>query len=310
MQGPSDRGESAVPADAVIQIGRVVGSSVSSKTAVVLYNVEGIGAVDRADATSPTADQAEGAGEANEAAELFGTLGLVVRPLPPTQTAGRTGHMEVASIRTADGLVPFAARDVRLHASFPNPDPGDIALVGYGSNFVRLMPGGGIALATTTDGTPTGEFVQLQLKGDGFALFGPWGKLVYDQTGLHLLHYSGARIDMGGIGGLPAPLGAFGSYANIGAAMIRLTAATVTLGSDVGSPEPVAKAIALQAVLTAISAAATAEAAAMTALAAVPEIAITPAAAACTTAAAALAAVVAAVLAGVLTIPSQSTSAT
>jgi hypothetical protein len=238
----------------VIQVGRVVASSLSSKTSVPLYSVEGIGGVDRTFPTDPVSDKADGAGETIEKAELFGALGIVGRPLTPTQSRGRPGHMEVISVRGADGMIPIAARDTRLHSAFPNPQPGDITVVGYGANFMKLAADGTIAWATTSDGTPNGAMAQMQLKGDGFQLVGPWGKIIYDSTGFHLLHFTGTRIDLGGIGGLPAPFSELGSYCNISAAIMRINASAITLGNGL-LPEPVAKSKALQTVLTAISAA-------------------------------------------------------
>jgi hypothetical protein len=279
-----------------VQFSRVVTSSLSPKTAATLYNVEGIGGLDRSSGT-PVEDTAEGAGESKTGVELFGALGLIARPLAPTTVEGRSLHMEVVCLRTADGLVPIAARDVRLNQAFPNPKPGDVVLVGYGQNFVKLGVDGSISLATTLDGTPNGQLVQIQHRRDGFAYVAPWGKLTFDQGGLHVLHSSGARLDLGGIGGIPAPLDVLGSYAVLSAAMLRLEASAITVGSQLGFSDNGVKATPLEVLLaligaalsaaasaaTAASAAEFAEAAAFTALGAVPTNA--PAAGACTTAA-------------------------
>jgi hypothetical protein len=217
-----------VASDAVVQFARVGTSSLSGKTAAVLYNVEG---------GKQKATGIEG----------YGTLGLVVRPPPPDTTGGRDRHAEVLCLRTSDGLVPISWRDVRLNQAFPNPEPGDVVVVGYGSNFVKLGIDGRISVATTTDGTPQGQLVQVQLAGDGLVVLGPWGKITYGQEGLHLLHYSGARIDLGGIGGLPPPLDALGlgSYAIVSAAMVKVQSTAVTLGPAGGLPEPLIKSLAL-----------------------------------------------------------------
>jgi hypothetical protein len=139
--------------------------------------------------------------------------------------------------------------------------------------------------------------VYLQVKGDWFNLLGPFGKITYGANGFHLLHHTGARIDLGGIGGLPAPLDELGTYATISAAILKLQGTAIVLGPDTGVAEPAAKAIALQTVLVAIGAALTATASALSALGNA-------------SAGAAIAAAVAAIGVGATAVPAQSTSVT
>ena len=95
--------------------------------------------------------------------DVYGQVGIVARPPPPDEIQGRARHAEVLCLRTSDGLVPIAGRDVRLNQAFPNPAPGDIALVGYGSNFVKLGIDGRISIVTTKDGTPNGAMMQIHM---------------------------------------------------------------------------------------------------------------------------------------------------
>lgn len=242
-----------------MQFARVVGSSVSAKTGAVMLNIEGVGAVD-GDATAP--------GEGSNEVEFYGALGVVARPLPPDTVGGTDRHMEAVCVRTADALVPIAVRDVRLNQAFPNPKVGDVVQAGYASNFIKLAIDGGIYAVVTSDGTPNGQLVQLQHRKDGLAYVAPWGKLTYDAGGLHALHASGARIDLGGIGGMPAPLSALGSYATLSAAMVKLQCSTCTVGPDAGIADNAVKATPLEALLASLSAAAVATAAAETTAAA------------------------------------------
>jgi len=123
---------SQVPGDFVVQFGRVAGSSLAAEAdtgrkVAVLYSVEGAG-------------ELGAAGEHDSEAEVFGALGVVGRPLPPGASGGQSSHAEVVCLRTADGLVPIAARDVRLRMQGNGPGSGTIALVGYGGGFHSLSP--------------------------------------------------------------------------------------------------------------------------------------------------------------------------
>lgn len=287
-------GGSRTEADFVVQFARV-GTSSLGRTSATLYNVEGAGE------------------QPSTGMDVYGQLGLVVRPPGPDQTGGFDRHAEVLCLRTTDGLVPIAGRDIRLNQAFPNPKPGDVVLVGYGSNFVKLGIDGRISIVTTKDGTPNGAMMQIQLRPDGFAVLGDWGKLSLDEGGLHVLTHTGARIDLGGIGGLPSPLDELGSYASLAAAICKLEATTVILGPRTGIAQPVAKSLALEALLGSIQAAAITNAAAFTGLAGIPTNA--PASAALAAAATANTAVAtaigAALVPGSLTnIQSSSTSVT
>jgi len=130
----------------------------------------------------------------------------------------------------------------------PNPKtlPGqkadEIVLQGPGQNFIRLDGKGGISLFTTDDGTEQGRSVSLQVRKDGFRLVHPHIKCTFDGTGFHVLHSSGARIDLGAISGMPAPLDALSSYVKVSAAMLQLEASAVSIGAPDGTAQPIAKA--------------------------------------------------------------------
>lgn len=220
-------------------------------------------------------------GEALQDAEAWGAPGLVVRPLPPeslpvdvmARDEDHPERVELAAegigLRTTRGIMPLAWRDLRFTRLLPNgPKPGDTILAGYGLNFVRLGADGTVSIATTDDGTPQGKSIYAQIRRDGFEWVAPWGKITFDQGGLHVLHYTGARIDLGGIGGLPAPLDSLGSYISISGAIAKIEAAAIALGTSDGAAEPAAKATALLTVLGSISSALSAVDAAVTALSA------------------------------------------
>lgn len=132
---------------------------------------------------------------------------------------------------------------------------GESIQYGAAGNFVRCHLDGRVSLFTTDDGTPNGKTVALQVKPDGFLFSAPWGKIVFDATGFHVLHSSGAAFDLGAIGGLPAPLDVVSSYAKLTAGMIQNEASIIASGSTTGAPEPLTKATSLLIVLGTISSA-------------------------------------------------------
>jgi hypothetical protein len=123
---------SQTPADYVVQFGAVRSSSLlqepdTDRNVAVLVSVEGAGVPGER-------------GEVDDDAELFGSLGIVSRPLDPSTVAGRSLHAEVVCLRTADGLVPISARDLRLRMGGDGPGAGTIALVGYAGGFHSISP--------------------------------------------------------------------------------------------------------------------------------------------------------------------------
>jgi hypothetical protein len=192
--------------------------------------------------------------------------------------------------------------------------PNEARLYADESTFIRTnVEKGIISLFTTDDMTPNGRSVFLQIKPGGLYYNSPMGKLTFDQNGFHLLHRSGARIDLGAISGMPAPLDALGSYVKIGGAMVQIEASAVALGPRGGAAEPVTKATTLTATLGAISSALTALEAYATA-AGMPDAQPGPKEAAMLAAQAALTPALAAVAAAVAAAPaamaSQSTMVT
>jgi hypothetical protein len=110
---------------------RVTGSTVAGKYSAVLVGgtgvTGGLGSID---------DEEDG--EQVSDAESFGGLGLVSRPRVPEKVGDDTLDAEAFAMRKGGLLYPVGWRDLRLHARFPNPKPGTIALVGYGGGFLSF----------------------------------------------------------------------------------------------------------------------------------------------------------------------------
>ena len=131
-------GGSQVPADGVMQFGRVLTSDVSRGAdggMWVTFDVEGVGDLDLSDPANPIVDDSAGAGERTQQAQVFGALGSVDRPL--AASGGR--YAEALSVRTCDGLTPIALRDTRLAMDGNGPQAGTVGRAGYGGAFQTMQ---------------------------------------------------------------------------------------------------------------------------------------------------------------------------
>jgi hypothetical protein len=170
---------------------------------------------------------APGAGNAGPPIQLHHTYGFSSRPLDPDPD-GRGADVHVAwegSERHA-----WMASDGRVTRLLPIKKQGETLQNGPKGNFVRCHDDGRISLFTSDDGTVDGRSVYVEVAPDGIRFVTPWGKLVLDATGFHVLTESGARIDLGAIGGLPAPLSALTSYAVMRANTVTCEGSLVQLG--------------------------------------------------------------------------------
>jgi len=135
---------SQVGADWILQFAKVVSSSLfeppgGGNTKPVQFAIEGVGDPSDLDGFEGEIPTDTNTGEQDDA-DIFGVLGVTARPLPPSTAATVSEHAEVVCIRTADGLVPIAARDVRLKMFGAAPNEGTVALVGYGGGYHSIAP--------------------------------------------------------------------------------------------------------------------------------------------------------------------------
>ncbi|MEA3225139.1 MAG: hypothetical protein U9Q07_04250 [Planctomycetota bacterium] len=132
------------PADWILQFAKVMSSSLidppsGGNTRPVQFSIEGTGDATDLDGFEGEIPTADDTGE-KEDADIFGQIGIVARPLPPTTSGTVSEHAEVVCIRTSDGLVPVAARDIRLKMFGVAPNEGTVALVGYGGGYHSIAP--------------------------------------------------------------------------------------------------------------------------------------------------------------------------
>lgn len=134
--------------------------------------------------------------------------------------------------------------DPRSIAKMANMKPGETLLYNQTGQFLRLAHDGTITAFTTDDGTMTGRSVYAETSPTGFRWVAPWGSLIFDQTGLHVVHASGARFDLGGIYGVPGLPASITSYVSVRAASFDVLSPLISHGTG-PNQEPLARASAV-----------------------------------------------------------------
>lgn len=136
-------------------------------------------------------------------------------------------------------VIPYdynaSGQAARAHSIVLDPDNKFIGITHGKGHSVRLRDDGSITLSTFLDADPDSYSIFLRVSPDeGLLCETPWGRLSFGPDGFHVRHSSGARIDLGAIGGMPAPLDALASYVTISAAIASIEASAVSQGTDAG----------------------------------------------------------------------------
>lgn len=176
---------------------------------------------------------------------------------PPNPDAGVAACQGVVICRGGRDTV-IATQDARGQQLAGILKPGESCMYGAGADGlaqgrVICKQDGSVTMFTTSDNTANGKSVYFRVKPTAFEFVAPWGTLKFDDTGLHILHSSGASFDLGGIYGLPAPLDQLSSYVKAQAATVNLASSAQSFGAGAG--QPLASATSVVAALNAISAA-------------------------------------------------------
>lgn len=180
--------------DYILAFGKAVASTVNSKTGATLYQISGVGSMN-----PDAADDGTGADEDGELIDEmpgFSALGVIFRQLGKTVVGGRTYETEVVCMRTSDGLVPIAWRDLRLHAAFPDGlAEGQIAFAGYGKGFYSL--------SLTADGEANIHVIYCPYDFDSAGVAQKAHAIVLDpDEGLSIVHGDGYAMTMSTSAGL------------------------------------------------------------------------------------------------------------
>lgn len=186
--------------------------------------------------------------------ELSHSYGFASRPVDKDASGSACGAYY--AVEGSQGYM-WLANDGRYQSLLPEIKQGESFQYGPTGNFVRCHADGRVSLFTTDDATVNGRTVALSIGPTGLVFNAPWGTLKFDPTGFHVLHSSGARIDLGACGGLPAPLSALASYATLSAALTHVEGSVVNVGASSPTSEPAAKALqtvlALESIQTALT---------------------------------------------------------
>lgn len=144
--------------------------------------------------------------------------------------------------------------DSRAVDKLPLLKKGETIVYAQAGQFIRLHESGTISFATSTKGGAIeGEPVTFQIKSTGLYFTAPWGRLIFDRTGFHVVTTAGARIDLGPMVGAPG-LDAVGTAAMIKAGTVTIDAPMVSVGTLAGIPDNTVKATPLQLHLAALNA--------------------------------------------------------
>lgn len=123
----------------VVEFCKVISSGLSGPSSAVHFNMTGAGGFAFDDDGQITgADGSDEGGEQAHEQEAYSALGIIGCPLP----ADGDAFLEALALRTGDGLLPFAVRDLRINRAInptgagSTPKPGQLMFAGYGGAFL------------------------------------------------------------------------------------------------------------------------------------------------------------------------------
>lgn len=185
------------------------------------------------------------------AVEMHHNFGFQARAADP-DTDGR--GCQVHTAYEGDRQHCWLSYDPRPIAKLPPIKKGESRMYGFAGNFVRCHLDGSISTYTTTGGgDPEAESVYSQVAPDKFVRTAPWGTERFDDGGWRLTTHTGARIGLGGVGGLPSPLDQLGTYFAVRANIVKMECASASFGGSGAVPLAKADAVVLlaEAIITA-----------------------------------------------------------
>lgn len=155
--------------------------------------------------------------------------------------------------RDGNELHAMPLEDSRDVDRLPLLKKGETILYAHAGQFIRLHETGTISFATSTKGGALeGDPVTFQIKSTGLYFTAPWGRLIFDRTGFHVVTTAGARIDLGPMVGAPG-LDAVGTAAVLKAGSVMIDSPLASIGPIGVLPDNAVKATPLQAYLTALN---------------------------------------------------------
>lgn len=177
------------------------------------------------------------------AGSMWGTDGFVSVPDAPDAN----GTCQAYYYQDGNEKAVIARKDHRLDAKMGNlpSTPGTKGIINSSAGRFILKKDGSIMNYTTDDNTDNGRGIYVETTPTGIALVTPWCRVTIGPMGFHVLHTSGARIDLGSVGGLPSPFDALASYARMEAGLVSVKGSAVSLGTDGGAASEIAVTVAI-----------------------------------------------------------------
>lgn len=166
--------------------------------------------------------------------------GSVARPLDPDDKgACQAFYWYVGSVGYA-----MLANDTRTQSLLPAAKKGEVFFHGPTGAFIRFKADGSVSTFTTDDNTVNGRSVYQTIGPEGYEFNFPYGRFAFNDTGFHLSHASGARLDGGSLAA-PAPLNIIPnmSMATLSASIVHVEGSAVHAGT--GDPTAPAQPVAL-----------------------------------------------------------------
>lgn len=168
-----------------------------------------------------------------QGAEMMARVPSTLSSLPPKGTEVLIAFPDGMATKPHAPVIIAVLDRVVAKANYGNLKEAEACLAATADAPARVMvkDDNSITMYTTDDGKPTGHGVYLKLSSTALEFYAPWGRLVFDASGFHVVTASGARMDLGGIGGIPGPLSTLASYATLSAATVKCAGSIVMLGA-------------------------------------------------------------------------------
>lgn len=167
--------------------------------------------------------------------ETLHPFGFISRPPDPAVDANgepTEGCKAAVAYDGDEGFVLPLTHQVTI-AQLPQLQKGDAQIYSTSGAFHRVGADATIKSMTTDTGVPAGRTIYDELGPTGWELVTPWCRIQAGELGVHIVHSSGARLDLGAMSapGVPASIA---SMASLSAGMVEINGSLVSIGTDGG----------------------------------------------------------------------------
>jgi hypothetical protein len=159
--------------------------------------------------------------------EIWGPIGYAAMP---SKADDGTAAAEAIALTGTDRNRAIAYREMRCSEIYGNLGPGEVCIFAAGEDAkgqakVCLKADGSIFIATTADNTHDALGCYVKVGPTEFRIQYPFGAVVFDATGFHIVHQSGAKFSLGGIANPVQP-----NYIRMDACAVAVDSPQINLG--------------------------------------------------------------------------------